>query len=218
MGLIAPAPRGGRSHSLRLLVPGRQRQSRWGPDWAQACAAGQACRPAGAATWSLLALGPCHPRPHTFGWCWDGIACGAGKLLAAVLPPWDVVAAGLPVFTLRNHHRDKRKGDPARRGTALRLRAGPGQAPGTRRTFQPSARGRPREVGLEVHVTAAARAGRRRRLLRLLGDDCLGGEEQPCDGSGVLQRRARDLRRVDDPRLEHVDVLAGRGVEPVTRG
>jgi len=23
--------------------------------------------------------GPHRPEPHTFGWCWDGIACGARK-------------------------------------------------------------------------------------------------------------------------------------------
>jgi hypothetical protein len=33
------------------------------------------------------------------------------------------------------------------------------------------------------------------------------------DGRGVLQRRAGDLRRVDDARGDHVDVLTGRGVE-----
>ncbi len=72
-------------------------------------------------------------------------------------------------------------------------------------------------VGLEVHATGRV-AGRSRRLLRLVGDDGLGREEQRGDRCGVLQRRARDLGRVDDALSEEVAVLAGRGVEAVTRG
>src|SRR5580700_5449014 len=68
--------------------------------------------------------------------------------------------------------------------------------------------------GLEVHVTAAG-GGRCLLLLRLLHDHYLGGEEETGDRSGVLQRGPGDLSRVDDPRLEHVDVLAVRGVEAV---
>src|SRR5690606_8055658 len=52
------------------------------------------------------------------------------------------------------------------------------------------------------HVTAG-RAGLL-RLLGVLGDDHLGGEQQAGDRRGVLQRGARDLRRVDDARGEHV--------------
>src|SRR3954462_6132601 len=72
----------------------------------------------------------------------------------------------------------------------------------------------------EVHVTARhAAAGRgSARLLRLVGDDGLGGEEQRGDGGGVLQGRARDLRRVDDAFGDHVDVLTGRGVQAVADG
>src|SRR5215469_15839007 len=70
---------------------------------------------------------------------------------------------------------------------------------------------------LEVHV-AAAGGGGGGVLLRLLGDHCLGGEEQRRDGRRVLQRGTRDLRRVDDAGLEHVDVVAGGGVEALTRG
>src|SRR4051812_31175805 len=72
----------------------------------------------------------------------------------------------------------------------------------------------------EVHVTAghaAAPAATGRGLLRLVGHDGLGGEEQRGDRRGVLQRRAGHLGRLDDAVGEHVDVLAGRGVEAVTR-
>src|SRR3984885_4261330 len=63
-------------------------------------------------------------------------------------------------------------------------------------------------LDLEVHVPAAAWGSRRSGLLRLLRDDRLGGEEQRRDRRRVLQRRAGDLGRVDDPGLEHVDVGA----------
>src|SRR6266487_2530192 len=97
-------------------------------------------------------------------------------------------------------------GRRAEGGPATRDR--PSQAcrvPGTLRTW------------LEVHVAAATRGGRRLLLLRLLHDDGLGGEEQPRDRRRVLQRRTGHLGRVDDARLEHADVLAGRGVQAVTR-
>src|SRR5712691_1904709 len=57
-------------------------------------------------------------------------------------------------------------------------------------------------------------------LLGLLHDRALGGEYQRGDGSGVLKRRAGDLRRVDDPGLNHLDPLALLGVEasPVALG
>src|SRR5207253_114086 len=55
-------------------------------------------------------------------------------------------------------------------------------------------------------------------LFGLVGDDGLGGEEERGDGRGVLQGRARDLRRVDDALGDHVHVLTGRGVEAVTDG
>src|SRR5215472_2179031 len=92
-----------------------------------------------------------------------------------------------------------RRGGPANTGPPL--------TPGAERPWH----------GLEVHVTAAG-GGRCLLLLRLLGDHCLSGEEETGDGSGVLQRGTGDLSRVDDPRLEHVDVLAGRGVEAVPSG
>src|SRR5690606_14379235 len=69
--------------------------------------------------------------------------------------------------------------------------------------------------GSEVHVATGRGVGL--LLLGLLGDDGLGGEEQPGDRRGVLQRRPGHLGRVDDARLEHVDVLTGRRVEAVAR-
>src|SRR3954469_5672206 len=83
----------------------------------------------------------------------------------------------------------------------------------------PGSAGTTRERDLEVHAAhAAVAAGHGRSvLLRLVGDDGLGGEEERRDGRGVLQRRAGDLGRVDDAGRDEVDVLAGRGVEAPTR-
>src|SRR3954465_3818210 len=63
-----------------------------------------------------------------------------------------------------------------------------------------------------AHATVATGHGRS-GLLRLLGDDGLGGEEERRDGRGVLQRRAGHLGRVDDSGGDHVHVLATGGVE-----
>src|SRR4051812_37081035 len=52
-------------------------------------------------------------------------------------------------------------------------------------------------------------------LVRDLGHDRLGGEDVLGDRRRVLQRRARDHRRVDDARGDEVDDLAGRGVQAV---
>src|SRR3954449_12332461 len=67
----------------------------------------------------------------------------------------------------------------------------------------------------EVHAAhAAVAAGHGRSvLLRLVGDDGLGGEEERRNGGGVLQRRTGDLGRVDDAGRDQVHVLAGGGVE-----
>ncbi len=51
---------------------------------------------------------------------------------------------------------------------------------------------------------------------RTLGDDSLGGEDVLGDGGRVLQRRARDHRRVDDAGGDEIDDLVGCGVEPLT--
>src|SRR4029453_13130394 len=55
--------------------------------------------------------------------------------------------------------------------------------------------------------------GRRLFLLRLLGDEGLGGEHEARDRRRVLQRGANDLRRVDHAGLDEVLVHERRGVE-----
>src|SRR5580765_2009177 len=52
-----------------------------------------------------------------------------------------------------------------------------------------------------VHVLAGGSGRRAPPFLGLVRDRRLGREEQPRDARGVLQRRANDLRGVDDPRL-----------------
>ena len=54
--------------------------------------------------------------------------------------------------------------------------------------------------------------GRRLFLLRHLGDEAFGGEQQAGDRRRVLQRGAGDLRRVDDAGLDEVFVLVGGDV------
>src|SRR5215210_1301784 len=68
-----------------------------------------------------------------------------------------------------------------------------------------------------AHVRHSA-SGADRVLLRRLGDDGLGGEDVLRDRRRVLQRRARDHRRVDDARLHEVLVLARVDVQPVALG
>src|SRR5690606_35656038 len=72
---------------------------------------------------------------------------------------------------------------------------------------------------LHIHAAHAAHAGRAMSmiafLLRSLGDHHLGRQEQASDGRRVLQREARDLRRVQNTEFEHVAVLARRGVVAV---
>ncbi len=69
------------------------------------------------------------------------------------------------------------------------------------------------ERGLVHPAHAAARRTRRRRLVfLLLHDHAFGREQQPRDGRGVLERRAGDLGRVDDARLDQILVRVGRGV------
>src|SRR6266700_2440649 len=148
-------------------------------------------------------------RPHTFGWCWDGIACEAGVRKRS--PACFKIALPLyPALIPRN----MRHADTPRHSRIAR----PGREGRT-------ARGRPRAVrltrlpcGSEVHVTAAAGRGGGRVLLRLLRDHGLGGEEQARDRSRVLQRRPGDLRGVDDAGLEHVDIITGRGVQALPAG
>src|SRR5438876_3151144 len=69
------------------------------------------------------------------------------------------------------------------------------------------------DFGLVIH--AAHSAWRHRRsffLFRNLRDQCFGGEQQARDGRGVLQRRARDLRRIDNSRLHQVGVFISGNV------
>src|ERR1700754_756115 len=69
---------------------------------------------------------------------------------------------------------------------------------------------------LKVHATRVG-PGACRASFGLVDDDDRGGEEQGRDRSRVLQRRAGDLGRVDDPGLDQVLVLTGGGVEALTR-
>src|SRR6266702_3194096 len=70
-----------------------------------------------------------------------------------------------------------------------------------------------------VHPAHATAAGHRGHLLLLLllHHHALRGEEQSCDGRGVLQRRAGDLGRVDDAGRDQILVLVGLGVIAVVQ-
>ena len=50
-------------------------------------------------------------------------------------------------------------------------------------------------------------------LLRFVGDHRFGSNHQTSDRSGVLQRDAHDLGRIDDSSFDEILVLLGRGVE-----
>src|SRR6202051_4214111 len=78
----------------------------------------------------------------------------------------------------------------------------------------------PRREDLEVNARHAPGrvACRGSRLLRLVGDDRLGGQEQPRDRRGVLQRRTGHLHRVGDAGLEQILVLTGLGVQAMSGG
>src|SRR5690606_15534789 len=73
-----------------------------------------------------------------------------------------------------------------------------------------------RWADLEVHTAHAAHAAAVRRcrlfLLRSLGHHRFGGDHQARDGSGVLQRGAGDLGRIQDTEGHHVTELAVGGV------
>src|SRR5215469_15228697 len=121
--------------------------------------------------------------------------------------------------TVRQNAEAGRTRKPAERGSRQNAKRRPGDEAGTAFRANGPCRARanwPRKaLGLEVHVTAAW-SGRSLLLLWLLGDDSLGGQEQRGDGCCVLQGRTGHLRRVDDPSLEHVDVVAGSSVEAMT--
>src|SRR5262245_41817271 len=64
--------------------------------------------------------------------------------------------------------------------------------------------------GLVIHAAHAARwHWRSFFLLRNFRDQCFRGEQQAADGRGVLQRAARDFRRIDDTSLHQVGVFTG---------
>src|SRR6266478_1718037 len=71
---------------------------------------------------------------------------------------------------------------------------------------------------LVIHPAHAAHAARTSRtrffFLRQLSHQCFCGEHQSGDRSGVLQRRAGHLGRIDDAGLHQVLVFAGSHVEP----
>src|SRR5271170_2893467 len=75
------------------------------------------------------------------------------------------------------------------------------------------------DADLEVHTAHATGrvAGRGAGLLRLVGDDGLGGQEQRRDGRRVLQRRTGHLDRVGNAGLQQVLVLTGLRVQTVAR-
>src|SRR5213076_423336 len=52
-------------------------------------------------------------------------------------------------------------------------------------------------------------------VLRSLGNHHLGREQQARDGCGILQRKPRDLRWIENALFEHVSELTGRRVVAV---
>ena len=68
------------------------------------------------------------------------------------------------------------------------------------------------ELAAAVTVVVMAAAACGCFLLRELGDEALGGEEQSADGCCVLQRAARDLCRVNDAGFHEVNPFAGGNV------
>src|SRR5690242_10529891 len=71
------------------------------------------------------------------------------------------------------------------------------------------------ECLLEVVAVTLMATGALLFLLRLLGDQRLGREHEARDRGRVLERRADDLGRVDDARLQEILVLELRSVEAV---
>src|SRR4051812_1602048 len=64
-----------------------------------------------------------------------------------------------------------------------------------------------------AHAAVAAHAGDRHLLAFDLADDGLGGEDVLRDRGRVLQRRARDHRRVDDAGGDEILDLVVRGIQ-----
>src|ERR1700722_19672668 len=73
------------------------------------------------------------------------------------------------------------------------------------------------ETGLVVHSTHAGSAARMSMsffLLGLVGDHTFSGQQHACDGSGILEGDAGDLRGVDNTGLQEIFVYFRTGVEP----
>ena len=69
-------------------------------------------------------------------------------------------------------------------------------------------------IGLVIHAAHAARRhGRSLVLLGHIGDEHIGGEDHRGDGSGVLERAAHNLDRVNNASLDHVGVFASEHIE-----
>src|SRR5215470_10826185 len=69
---------------------------------------------------------------------------------------------------------------------------------------------------LEPFGPAAARGSSRDVVVvGLLGDQRLGCEDERGDRPGVANRAVTDLDRIDDPRLEHVNLAPAARVEAV---
>jgi hypothetical protein len=64
-----------------------------------------------------------------------------------------------------------------------------------------------------VQTRHAATGGTAFILVLLVGDDRLGGEHQAGDRRRILERGARDFRRIDDAELDHGAVLFRLRVE-----
>src|SRR3984957_9687595 len=62
---------------------------------------------------------------------------------------------------------------------------------------------------------AARRTGGDVVVIRLLGDQCLGRQDQGGDGSSVADSTVADLYRIDDAGFDHVDRLSAARVKAV---
>ena len=132
------------------------------------------------------------------------VACSEGRYRNYLRPP------ASPSTRIYNETVETRAGANAglfevsmkKRGPASRPLSSENWSPEGLRYIIPPMSGMPRACGCTV-------------LLGCLGDDCLGREDVLRDRRRVLQRRARDHGRVDDPGLDEVLELAGLDVQAV---
>ena len=68
---------------------------------------------------------------------------------------------------------------------------------------------------VRVRVAVAVTGSRFLFLLRLLGHQSVGGQQEGGDARGIAERGAHDLGRVDDAHGHEVAVFFGLGVESV---